>query len=95
MRQIVIDGKNWAAPDDFYDSLFQAVGAPAWHGRNFNAVRDSIYTGGINKIEIPYLIKILNYGSIGARVRKITDDFIALIKEMQKSGCPVEIEVEH
>jgi RNAse (barnase) inhibitor barstar len=94
MREVVMDGKNWATQDDIYDAFFQAVGAPSWHGRNFNALRDSICTGRINKIEVPYLIKIKNYASIGVGARGAADDFVDLIRELRESGCPVDIQIE-
>jgi RNAse (barnase) inhibitor barstar len=95
MQEIVMDGGNWGVPDDVYDAFFKAVGAPSWHGRNFNALRDSIAVGRINKIEVPYLIRLKNYSSIGSGARGMANDFIELIKELHESGCPVEIKVEN
>jgi len=69
MREIVMDGERWVAPHDVYDAFFQAVGAPSWHGRNFNALRDSIAVGQINKIQVPYLIRIKSYASVGPGAR--------------------------
>jgi RNAse (barnase) inhibitor barstar len=94
MREIVMDGKGWIAPGDIYESFFQAVGAPGWHGRNFNALRDSIAVGHINKIEVPYLIKIKNYAAIGAEARSMASDFVEFIKQLRESGCPVDIQAE-
>src|ERR1044071_7580655 len=54
MKQLELDGTNWKTRDDFYDAFFKAVGAPSWHGRNFNALRDSIITGEINEVELVY-----------------------------------------
>jgi RNAse (barnase) inhibitor barstar len=95
MKEIVLDGKNWNEDDDVYDAFFAAVGAPSWHGRNFNALRDSIVVGQINKVEVPYLIKIKNYGSMGSGAKGIAASFVQLIKELRESGCPVDIETEH
>jgi RNAse (barnase) inhibitor barstar len=94
MRQILLNGKNWNKPDDIYDAFFEAVGAPSWHGRNFNAIHDSICTGGINEIEAPYCILVQNYSAIALDARRMADDFVALIKELRDSGCPVDIQVE-
>jgi RNAse (barnase) inhibitor barstar len=94
MQEVVMDGKNWATSDDIYDAFFQAVGAPSWHGRNFNALEDSICGGQINKIEVPYLIKIKNYTSIGVGARGAADLFVELIRELKESGCPVDIQIE-
>lgn len=94
MREILLDAKNWKSADDFYDSLFLAVGAPAWHGRNFNALRDSISVGGINAIEVPYLLKIENLHLAGKEAQAFVGDFVLLIGELHDSGCPVDIKIE-
>ena len=95
MQQILLDATNWAIPDDVYDAFFKAVGAPPWHGRNFNALRDSIATGRVNRIEGPYSIKIKNYALIGAGASEMARDFIDLINELHASGCPVDLELEN
>lgn len=59
MEKLVLDGATWSTKDDFYSAFFKAVGAPSWHGHNFDALRDSIVTGQINQIELPYRIEIL------------------------------------
>ena len=70
-------------------------GAPSWHGRNFNALRDSIAGGRINKIEAPYLIRLKNYSSIGSGAKSMATEFIELIKQLRESGSPVDIKVEN
>ena len=94
MPEIIMDGSNWTTPDDVYDAFFKAVGAPAWHGRNFNALRDSIAVGRVNRLEIPYSIKIRNYSSIGAGARETARGFIDLINDLHASGCSVRLEIE-
>jgi RNAse (barnase) inhibitor barstar len=94
MREIVLDGGRWAAADDIYDAFFRAVGSPTWHGRNFNALRDSISVGRINEIEVPYLIRIRNYSSIGPKAKSMAGDFVRLIGDLRESGCPVDIKIE-
>lgn len=94
MQEIVMDAANWASPDDVYDSFFEAVGAPSWHGRNFNALRDSIEGGRINRIEVPYLIRIKNASSMKPAARLMLRDFVDLIKSLQASGCSVDVVLE-
>jgi RNAse (barnase) inhibitor barstar len=94
MREIVLDGSNWVRPGDFYEAFLHEVGAPAWHGHNFNALRDSIATGKVNAIEVPYLIKIKNYALIGEEAKQIVKAFVELIKKLRESGVPVDIEIE-
>ena len=42
MKQLILDGASWNTKDDVYDGFFKVVGAPSWHGRNLNALNDSI-----------------------------------------------------
>jgi hypothetical protein len=91
MRQLVLDGGKWAVAEDIYDAFFQAVGAPSWHGRNFNSVRDSISGVQINQVEIPYVIKITNYESIGPNAKTVAQHFVEFIKGLKESGCPVDV----
>lgn len=94
MREITLDGSRWTSPEDIYNSFLTAVGAPAWHGHNLDALQDSIAAGQINSIEVPYKIKIKHFGRIGAGARGMADNFVQLIRELRDSGCPVDIEIE-
>ena len=44
--------------DDFYDALLGAIEAPKEHGRNLNALINSMIWGGINAVKPPYTIRI-------------------------------------
>jgi RNAse (barnase) inhibitor barstar len=94
MRKLILDGSSWQTKEDVYDAFFHAVGAPEWHGRNLDALNDSIATGSINQVEVPYRLVVRNYDKIGAGAKKMTDDFIDLIREVAASGCPVEIQID-
>jgi RNAse (barnase) inhibitor barstar len=95
MKELILDGAGWKTSDDVYDSFFKVVGAPSWHGRNFNAVNDSIAGGRINEVEVPYRLVIQNYDLIGAIAKKMVGDFIDLIHEIAARGCPVEIRADN
>jgi RNAse (barnase) inhibitor barstar len=58
MRIINLDAKGWKTVDDFYDALLPELGAPAWHGRNANALNDSVIWGGINAVNPPLMIRV-------------------------------------
>jgi len=94
MRERVLDGRNRNTSDDVYDSFFKAVRAPEWHGRNFNALIDSIETGSINEIGVPYRLIITHNGTVGEGARKMVSDFVDLIHEMKARGCPVDIAIQ-
>lgn len=94
MKELILDGAAWTNNDDVYDAFFRAVGAPKWHGRNFNALNDSIATGSINEVEVPYRLVIKDYELIGVEAQKMVEDFVDLIHEIAARGCPVEIRVD-
>jgi RNAse (barnase) inhibitor barstar len=94
MIELILNGADWATRDDVYDAFFRAVGAPEWHGRNLNALADSIRGGSINQVEVPYRLVIRSYESVGPDAKPMADSFINLVHELAAEGCPVEIRVE-
>jgi hypothetical protein len=94
VAELVLDAAGWQSADDVFDGFFRAVGAPSWHGRNFNALNDSIATGNINKIDVPYRIIIRNAASIGNGAVTLINSFEDLVGEIQSRGCPVEMRIE-
>lgn len=95
MKELPLDGTKWQSTDDVYNSFFRAVGAPDWHGRNLDALNDSIANGSINQLEVPYRLVITRYDKIGAGAKQMADDFIDLIREIAARGYPVEIRIEN
>jgi len=94
MRELILDASEWRTKDDVYDAFFAAVGAPKWHGRNLDALNDSIGTGQINDIEVPYRVVITNYGKISGAALRMTDLLAELLQELGARGVPVEVRVE-
>ena len=95
MKELILDVEGWNTADDLYDAFFSVVGAPSWHGRNFNALNDSMARGGINAVEVPYRIVIRNYDKVPAGSLPMVRDFVQLISEISARGCPVEIRIEN
>jgi RNAse (barnase) inhibitor barstar len=93
VRELTLSGDTWQSADDFYSAFFLVVGAPESHGRNFNALIDSIQTGRINKVEVPYKIVVQNPPYENKGVQAILRDFADLIAEMQSDGCPVSFQI--
>ena len=90
-----MDGATWNSMDSFYDAFSSVVVAPSWHGRNLDALNDSIANGQINEVEVPYRLVIVNFDLIGASAKKVASDFVDLIREIAACGVPVEIVVHN
>jgi RNAse (barnase) inhibitor barstar len=82
VRVIKVDASGWQNPVDFYDALLANLDAPDWHGRNLNALIDSVIVGGINGVEPPYRIEVsgLNLSASAAR-DELEAAFAALARE--------------
>ena len=59
MKLIRLDASEFSSTTELYEALLAKLGAPAWHGRNFNALRDSL-SGGINQVEAPFTVEVAN-----------------------------------
>ena len=94
MKTVVLNASGWQTKDDFYDAFFKAVGAPEWHGRNFNALNDSIAGGLINAVEVPYTIVVKNSQMVKGEAEKILQDFRGLIEELAQDNCEIAIRLE-
>jgi RNAse (barnase) inhibitor barstar len=42
MRVIKLDATGWKSKGDFYEAILAALEAPSWHGRNADALLDSM-----------------------------------------------------
>ena len=68
MMTIDLDASEWNTPGDFLSALKIAIGAPDWHGLSVNAFVDSMGTGGINAVEPPCVVRVMNASRLGQDV---------------------------
>jgi RNAse (barnase) inhibitor barstar len=91
--QFTFNAESWKSADDVYDAFFAAVHAPNWHGRNLDALNDSIATGGMNEVEVPYRLTVLNTAKAGLDARMMVNRFKELIDQICAEGCPIEMNI--
>jgi RNAse (barnase) inhibitor barstar len=89
-----LDAYGWKNSDDVYESLFTVLGSPPWHGKNLNALNDSVVTGNINAVEVPYTLSIRNLRSANSDVRQFVLTLVDFISQREEEGCPVSIQIE-
>ncbi len=68
MRVIKLDATQWKSEEDFYNAMCSALEAPSWHGKNADALLDSM-SGGVNGVEPPYKIWIIGTRDLSVDVR--------------------------
>jgi len=93
-KEIVLEGAHWRNKDDFYDAFFLAVGSPASHGRNLDALADSVCGGQINAVDIPYTLVIRGYEQMQEAARRFVDRVCRILLELRSEGCDIDIRCE-
>lgn len=74
MKTISLDAAKWRSTADFFATLLPELGAPSWHGRNLDALYDSL-SGGINEVEPPFAVTVYNTGGLSS-------EFVRLFSEV-------------
>lgn len=90
---IVLDGEHWKTESDFIEAVLDGVDAPDWHGRNYNALRDSFVTGSINGFEPPYDFIIKLPQQTSAEVADAVAYFTARMSEWRDEGGLLSVRV--
>lgn len=93
MRTIVIDAGDWISASDFFDGLLEALQAPDWHGRNLDALRDSIITGDINRIEPPYHLHLTGDRELPEELWPCVQELTAMVAEARTCDREISITV--
>ena len=89
--EMILSAAGWKTADEFYTAFFDAVGAPSWHGRNLDALWDSIRSGGINRVNPPFRIRISGLRQTSAECSQLIDRFAQLIEEARAEGIKVDL----
>lgn len=93
MRELTLDAGGWINADDVHDAIFTAIGAPSWHGRNLDALWDSIGTGEIKGVEVPYRLVIEKASSAGPDARRMIHHVSDIVEQLKAGGRAVEMYV--
>lgn len=84
MKEITLDASTWRLREDFFDALLPAIGAPAWHGRNLDALAESFGEDDILAIRGPLQIKITNSRSAPSELRDYLAKFEDMMTDLRK-----------
>jgi RNAse (barnase) inhibitor barstar len=77
VRVVHCDLAGCTTSQDVYERVLAALDAPDWHGRNLDALWDSVTAGDINGLDPPYRIEVLGY-------RKLTEELRNLVEMIEK-----------
>jgi RNAse (barnase) inhibitor barstar len=77
--------------DDFFDIFLPQVKAPDWHGRNMNALSDSIVTGDVNKIEPPFCVISTGVDNMAPCAKEVYSAVSEIFKEANDAGRKIRV----
>lgn len=86
VSHILLRPCEWQSKQDFYDELLPQIGAPDWHGRNLDAVADSLVTGQINTVEPPFVIEVQRLDESAKFARALVQVLAEIAEEASESG---------
>lgn len=89
--EIIINWGDIKSENEFYEVFFRQVDAPEWHGRNLNALADSIVTGDINNIEPPYTIRSIDVSNIAESLEEFQLLVLNIFNEAVANGRSVTV----
>ena len=92
--EIVVNWKEIDTEEMFYNKFLPQVNAPEWHGRNLDALADSIVTGDINGIEPPYIIKNINTDSAPENIKEFQNKVLNVFIEATMEPREIKVVLE-
>lgn len=92
--EIALVGRDWQTEAEFIEAVLASVNAPSWHGRNYNALRDSFVTGSINGIEPPYDFIIRMPPEPTSEVAEAVRYFVERISDWRAQGAQLSVRLD-
>ena len=92
--EVTIDWGKVNSEDDFYSMFLHQVSAPSWHGRNLDALADSIITGDINEIEPPYTVHNINTANASSSIVEFQLKVLGIFNEATAADREIKVVTE-
>ena len=89
MERLCIDASRLQTADDVWTAVLTALGAPASHGRNLDALEDSLRGGDLNAVNAPLTVAVTGVETAGSEARIAVAKIATLIGDLSQDGVPV------
>ena len=93
MPKVLLDGQSWVSSDDFYEALLAALGAPSWHGRNLDALEETLRSGETNALNPPLDLAISGMESMGGEARTTVHRFNELVSDLRAADIDIRLQL--
>jgi RNAse (barnase) inhibitor barstar len=68
MKVLSLNASRWQTADHLYSDLLAGLGAPPWHGRNRNALLDSL-SSDLNEVRPPLTVIVMQAEHLNAEMK--------------------------
>jgi hypothetical protein len=101
-HKIELDASEWRSEDDLWGALLTALGAPDWHGHNYDALWETVTEAAhfglgegetINSVQPPFSVTVTNAGSMPSAVRGRLEGIAKLLQDA-KLEYDMEVSLE-
>jgi RNAse (barnase) inhibitor barstar len=90
---LTVDAQGWSSPVDFYEAVLPKLRAPEWHGRNLDALWDSILSGEINGLAPPFALRIFNTEHFSPQMTAFLEKVKTIFRDAAEADIPVALHV--
>jgi RNAse (barnase) inhibitor barstar len=90
LQRIELDASGWVSEDHLWNALLAGLGAPDWHGRNYDALWETVTEVArypstreslINRVQPPFQIVVRNAASVPSPISRRLHEIAALLAE--------------
>jgi RNAse (barnase) inhibitor barstar len=91
VAQITLHPTLWKSEEDFFDEVLRNLDAPDWHGKNYDALSDSLVTGQVNGVEPPIKFVIEETQTLPQIAAHALAELESIAAEARSNGRIVEV----
>jgi RNAse (barnase) inhibitor barstar len=94
MREMTFDVSAFSSTQDFYALLLAGLGAPACHGKNLDALWDTISSDDINDVRAPFAVRFINVQNAQSELKSLVEKIREIFVEARMDGVDVACLIE-
>lgn len=89
MEHLRLDATSWRTADDVWSDVLKALGAPAWHERNLDALADSLRGADLNTINPPLAVDVRGVAAASAEAKTELARIASVFRDLGGEGVAV------
>ena len=88
MTTLSLDASRWRTREDVWVALLAALRAPGWHGRNLDALDETLRAADVNGVNPPLAVEVTG-SAAGAEAQVEVARLASLFRDLSAGGVRV------